>query len=185
MDNEWIAIGLANSRVHVFSVATGVLARTLSGHEAGVWSLWLVSRGGASGKGKAEEGTEEVSVDSTPSSSPGSDELPFQSVFDALNPEDSSSSRPNSSTPVAEEQDPTEEQSDPCNASRGWGQTNALVVSGSCDKMIRVWDIKSGWGFLRSNDLIVKLTLLLDIVSTRFGDTVQPSVASRCSMVDL
>jgi F-box and WD-40 domain protein CDC4 len=30
------------------------------------------------------------------------------------------------------------------NASRGWGQPNALVVSGGCDKVLRVWEVKSG-----------------------------------------
>lgn len=36
-------------------------------------------------------------------------------------------------------------QDDVCGSSEGWGQPNALVVSGGCDKMVRVWDLKSGW----------------------------------------
>ena len=32
----------------------------------------------------------------------------------------------------------------PGGASDGWGQPNALVVSGGCDKELRVWDVKSG-----------------------------------------
>ena len=28
------------------------------------------------------------------------------------------------------------------NASRGWGQPNALVVTGGCDKVLRVWQVK-------------------------------------------
>lgn len=35
-------------------------------------------------------------------------------------------------------------QDDVCGSSEGWGQPNALVVSGGCDKMVRVWDLKSG-----------------------------------------
>ncbi|KAI0918297.1 hypothetical protein AcV5_010439 [Taiwanofungus camphoratus] len=35
--------------------------------------------------------------------------------------------------------------SDPSGASDGWGQPNALVVSGGCDKELRVWDVKSGY----------------------------------------
>jgi F-box and WD-40 domain protein CDC4 len=34
--------------------------------------------------------------------------------------------------------------SDECCATEGWGQPNALVVSGGCDKTLRVWDVKSG-----------------------------------------
>jgi len=35
--------------------------------------------------------------------------------------------------------------SDPCCVSEGWGQPNDLVVSGGCDKELRVWDVKSGY----------------------------------------
>lgn len=35
--------------------------------------------------------------------------------------------------------------SDMCCASQGWGQPNSLVVSGGCDKVLRVWDIMSGY----------------------------------------
>ncbi|CDO75199.1 hypothetical protein BN946_scf184794.g6 [Trametes cinnabarina] len=33
----------------------------------------------------------------------------------------------------------------PGGSSDGWGQPNALVVSGGCDKELRVWDVKSGY----------------------------------------
>ena len=38
--------------------------------------------------------------------------------------------------------------SNPGGASDGWGQPNALVVSGGCDKELRVWDVKSGYALL-------------------------------------
>jgi len=38
-------------------------------------------------------------------------------------------------------------QSSPCFSSEGWGQPNALVISGGCDKAIRVWDVISGLVF--------------------------------------
>ena len=44
-------MGLANCRIHVFSAKTGVLSRTLTGHEQGVWAVNLVSRGGHWGGG--------------------------------------------------------------------------------------------------------------------------------------
>ncbi|KAI0784011.1 WD40-repeat-containing domain protein, partial [Abortiporus biennis] len=37
--------------------------------------------------------------------------------------------------------------SDPTGVSEGWGQPNALVVSGGCDKDLKVWDVKSGQVF--------------------------------------
>ena len=40
--------------------------------------------------------------------------------------------------------DGKQEEGNMTNASRGWGQPNALVVSGGCDKVLRVWEVKSG-----------------------------------------
>ena len=31
-----------------------------------------------------------------------------------------------------------------CFSSQGWGQPNSLIVSGGCDKVVRVWDAESG-----------------------------------------
>ncbi|KAJ3901986.1 WD40 repeat-like protein [Lentinula edodes] len=46
LDEDWVVVGLANCRIHVFSARTGVLARTLVGHELGVWAVYLVHKGG-------------------------------------------------------------------------------------------------------------------------------------------
>lgn len=35
--------------------------------------------------------------------------------------------------------------SDPCHASEGWGQRNALVVSAGSDQTVAVWDVFTGW----------------------------------------
>jgi len=62
MDDEWIVIGLANHRIHVFEAKTGARARTLVGHTLGVWCLNLVSRGGVMGKPPADTGAESYSM---------------------------------------------------------------------------------------------------------------------------
>jgi len=45
-DDDWIVVGMATSKIHVFSAHTGEFVRTLTGHELGVWCLALVSKGG-------------------------------------------------------------------------------------------------------------------------------------------
>ncbi|KAF9035553.1 WD40-repeat-containing domain protein [Panaeolus papilionaceus] len=47
MDEDWIVVGLSSSRIKVYSTATGVLCRTLVGHESGVWGVWLAMKGGS------------------------------------------------------------------------------------------------------------------------------------------
>ncbi|PPR00534.1 hypothetical protein CVT24_005508 [Panaeolus cyanescens] len=46
MDEDWIVVGLSSSRIKVYSTVTGVLCRTLVGHESGVWGVCLVMKGG-------------------------------------------------------------------------------------------------------------------------------------------
>ncbi|SPO29126.1 related to F-box/WD40 repeat protein 7 [Ustilago trichophora] len=50
IDSEWIVVGMANSKIHVFSAETGLYAHTLLGHDAGVWCLTLISRTGKGNK---------------------------------------------------------------------------------------------------------------------------------------
>ena len=47
------------------------------------------------------------------------------------------------STGVDQEK-PPDKPSNMCYASQGWGQPNSLIVSGGCDKVVRVWDVQSG-----------------------------------------
>jgi F-box and WD-40 domain protein CDC4 len=46
LDSSYIVVGLANSKIQVFSAKTGVMVRTLVGHELGVWGVCLITRGG-------------------------------------------------------------------------------------------------------------------------------------------
>lgn len=175
LNADWVVVGLANSRIHVFSAKTGVLSRTLIGHELGVWAVNLVSRGGerrdrrnkrpsgdnGKGKGRRRDDVgedEDVNVMpsltarlagmSTASGPPGLDHLVPPSLRTALgldnSPEPASDySDYEDGVELEDEEDPGK-RSDECCASEGWGQPNALVVSGGCDKVLRVWDVKTG-----------------------------------------
>ena len=155
IDDEWVVVGLANSRIHVFSAQTGVLHRTLIGHESGVWGVCLVSRGGhLAGSPEVSKHRKhtndrirglnsrlaslEINGNSIASSLEYtiSEELRRAlglNLLDTPQPFSASSSNSNSSGSFGD-----------CYASKGWGQPNALVVSGGCDKVLRVWDIESG-----------------------------------------
>ncbi|KAF9233481.1 WD40-repeat-containing domain protein [Melanogaster broomeanus] len=43
LDSDRVIVGCANSKVHIYSANTGVLCRTLLGHDLGVWAVHLPS----------------------------------------------------------------------------------------------------------------------------------------------
>ena len=150
IDSSWVVVGLANSRIHIFSARTGVLSRTLVGHESGVWAVSLISEGG------------EPAVADVPMCANAGDPLVAGAPQDAMvspilryalgldQDEDGWTSSPHGPAadpfPESRTEDPHPfgKPSYPGGASDGWGQPNALVVSGGCDKELRVWDVKSG-----------------------------------------
>ena len=71
MDDNWIVVGRSNSIVNVYSAKTGVLARTLKGHDSGVWSVCLVSR-----SGRDVDSAQPASSLSSPDSARGPDRSP-------------------------------------------------------------------------------------------------------------
>ena len=175
LDADWVVVGLTNNRIHVFSAKTGVLSRTLIGHELGVWAVNLVSRGGYWGddamgsrhkrkerkrKGKERRWNEDDSLSSRlagislPSGPPRVDHLVPPSLRAALGLEERSGQHVSNQEDGTGEAEETEDfpeteldpgkRSDDCCATEGWGQPNALVVSGGCDKVLRVWDVKTG-----------------------------------------
>ncbi|KAF9444935.1 WD40 repeat-like protein [Macrolepiota fuliginosa MF-IS2] len=173
LDRDWIVVGLANSKILIFSAKTGVLARTLVGHDMGVWAVCLVSKGGYLAKPPADEEEEDGSggsrhgrrrrrneVDALRSSiarmgvSSKQDQYISPSLrialgLDSAESEGSglgeSSSRTADDHPEMAQDAFPGKRSDNSYASQGWGQPNALVVSGGCDKTLRVWDIKTGY----------------------------------------
>jgi F-box and WD-40 domain protein CDC4 len=172
LDTDWLVIGLANSRIHIFSARTGVSCRTLVGHGAGVWAVALVRPGGErvdppaaevyeriqdmdiagasmSGSGKhrrqKSDRTEEVLPKSEQLSQAmrvalGLEPLPGHTVppLNNMPRMKSKKTRPVQPNGIGRP-------SEPSGTSDGWGQPNALVVSGGCDKDLRVWDVKSGY----------------------------------------
>ena len=157
------------------------MARTLVGHEGGVWGVWLVEAGGRWGGGirkkkkKGErrsmgawhdglaaywdavkrEGKERMtntcagtspddaippSMRTTPSfaqeeqEGESFSEYEYEYEYDLGPPSTSQGSSL-----------PSPKLIDECSTTPGWGQPNALVISGGCDKVLRVWDLKSGY----------------------------------------
>ena len=128
IDSEYVVVGLANSNIKVFSAKTGVLARTLTGHDSGVWGVCLISKGGrmdrgrgngpGKGKGRVVEGLSKEMTSAL------GFELEERTIEDGVGCE-----RPSFMS----------------NSSIGWGQPNSIVISGGCDKLLKVWDPKSGY----------------------------------------
>ncbi|KAF9497841.1 WD40 repeat-like protein [Pleurotus eryngii] len=123
LDSEWIVVGSANSKIHVFSARTGVLHRVLVGHTSGVWSVGLVSRGGRPSRRRAVDGDGEA----------------WESFLPALHREALGLDLDEGAS-----DDDEETTSEPGGASEGWGQPNAIVVSAGCDQVIKVWEVEHG-----------------------------------------
>lgn len=160
LDHDWIVVGLASCRIQVFSAHTGVLSRTLVGHESGVWAVHLVSAGGSWADPPistphhraTDSDTVGTSTDvgagvwlSEVASKFGEQEGYILGDMEFHIPDSLRVAigldKPRSSKRVPAQAKP----SDICGSSEGWGNANALVVSGGCDKQLRVWDVRSGY----------------------------------------
>ncbi|KLO10951.1 WD40 repeat-like protein [Schizopora paradoxa] len=136
MDHDWIALGLASSHIQVFSARTGVLSRTLIGHESGVWSVNIASSGGFWVNPPRTLFEEEQNMQHSNPEKVIPEDLQIAIGLDERFRDS------HHAAPCVDEVPP--KASDPCFASEGWGQSHALVVSGGCDKNLRVWDAVSG-----------------------------------------
>jgi hypothetical protein len=169
LDADWLVAGLANHRIHIFSTHTGSLVRTLVGHELGVWAVDLVSRGGAldpshplppphNPGSSATNGGNFPDVADGPAlllhnrAPAGAQILDPQGLEHLLPPPMRAALALDAQYPpkmptYAEKNGPHRAEnarSDVAGATRGWGQPGALVVSGGCDKDVRVWDVQTG-----------------------------------------
>lgn len=152
-DGEWIVVAMETSQVHVFEGEEGGYVRTLEGHQqSGVWCLSLVSKGG--GGALDDRGRP---------SSPGRDSprrppFPLNADFTDDYPPSSSggggmgigAGGPTTTTTTTTAGDDSaahhqqQQQGSACSTARGWGQDGAVLVSGGCDRTVRVWDISTG-----------------------------------------
>ena len=192
-DEEWIVVGMATSKIHVFESGQGRYVRSLEGHELGVWCLTLIGKSSNNqntpiynnnkkGKGRmneeeddSEEQEEEIgagrggggggfsghtrsntSFYNKPSDLPSPHSRRRRRSF----PSTSVPSSPTTTTGTASNSTPSLggmglgaggrtgdslQQSGVCSTARGWGQTGgARVVSGGCDREVRVWDVETG-----------------------------------------
>lgn len=150
LDSNWIVVGLSSGRIHIFHTHTGVLHRTLVGHTSGVWAVALIK--GADSRNSTEEHLRSLTVDDGLGKAPREEEEEGNVLSAALR----RALGLDKDAPISDDRGDTSPQadaryvnkpSDPAGASDGWGQPNALVVTGGCDRDFRVWDVKSGYAF--------------------------------------
>ncbi|GMK59467.1 hypothetical protein CspeluHIS016_0800730 [Cutaneotrichosporon spelunceum] len=140
VNEEYIVIGMANSKIHVFDAATGHYVQSLLGHELGVWALVLVSphtRSRTAAPPRRPENVRRASFTGTRAS----DELGSDTVPVYRSTSSNGSERSPSNARVTKRLN----SSDVCGAAASWGGIKrTLVVSGGCDREVRVWDIVTG-----------------------------------------
>ncbi|CAK9784439.1 WD40 repeat-like protein [Cutaneotrichosporon oleaginosum] len=140
VNEEYIVIGMANSKIHVFDAGTGHYVQSLLGHEQGVWALVLVSPHARSRTAvplKRQESVRRASFTGTRASAElSSDTVPVYR---------STSSNGSERSPSNSRATKRLNSSDVCGAAASWsGIKRTLVVSGGCDREVRVWDILTG-----------------------------------------
>ncbi|THU86024.1 WD40 repeat-like protein [Dendrothele bispora CBS 962.96] len=204
LSSKWVVVGLANSRIHVFSAKTGVLHRTLVGHNQGVWALGLTEgyrdsgpgmedgdfRAGDSignvenvekeeqneemknvSKGKEKEHDQETVIPErqrqwewkgieypddpsrtlpedlrlalglpsiplpVPSNPPPSNDLTANSTHGCSRAYSKPGSNPSPNPGL---------RSTPTSTSLSFGNPSSLLLSGGCDKLLKLWDVESG-----------------------------------------
>lgn len=161
MDDKYVAIGMANSRIHLFNVKTGKLKRNLFGHTQGVWALGLISKNPidaesqytatastAPNRSKSAMGPEDSSSQSRRASIDTSARMQF-GILPAFGILENGPRRPSTATGYASTSGPREakrmKSSEVCGSSMGWpGLRKDLAVSGGSDRALRVWDLETG-----------------------------------------
>lgn len=164
VDEKYLVIGMANSGIHVFSATDGSYVRNLVGHTQGVWTLCLVSPTARKSAAQMDAASSTRKPGTSRRASVSNPPGDFARPADAIDANDmdrtaegsSGSSRlntvqgypDNSGAGSNTRQDPSaarkQKMSDPCGSAEGWGVMRPILVSGGCDKRVKVWDILSG-----------------------------------------
>lgn len=238
-DETWIVVGMANSKIHVFSAFNGGWKRSLEGrgaHTQGVWAMVLVSpphqaqtanqmqgqgqdmkrmRGtrGVMGWYGAQASTSTLtpapasaSTSTSPSASPNAWsglDSPFNHPHPQTQTQTHTHGRENQDKGQGQSQDESEDENEGgnlCGSVRGWqGLKTSLVVSGGCDKQVKVWDVETGYvspppplpALLlppESSHMLIETnpnTLFLDNASTPSPAIPPPSAVSKSFPTDL
>lgn len=160
-DESWIVVGMANSKIHVFSAVNGAWKRSLegrAGHTQGVWAMVLVSplvnpiplrpeRCGAQASTASTASASASASASTPLSNGWFGFISHPHHETATETEAyTQDERENQTGKTAEEDEDEREGGNLCGSVRGWqGLKTSLVVSGGCDKQVKVWDVETGY----------------------------------------
>ncbi|KAL1408948.1 hypothetical protein Q8F55_005762 [Vanrija albida] len=140
VNDDYIVIGMANSKIHVFDAASGHFRQSLIGHDLGVWALVLVS---------PRRADRNRTYDSPQRSSSDTGASRRASFTGATPPTRSTPAFPPTRTASDDHmhyprQTKRMRSSDVCGSAAGWGAKATLVVSGGCDRDVRVWNIVTG-----------------------------------------
>jgi len=184
MNTDYIVIGMANTKIHLFEAERGKFIRTFAGHELGVWALYLVSNGppptdgiyndeigmdgelnfnmgsydndpDSSGRAKARKRSRGDTRRASLGESSYRGGLPSHHANGSSSQSTQSGLRtqpgsydPNGPFgpryPGVEIYGSRWQTSDPANAAHGWGQKQQFIVSGGCDRDVKVWDLETG-----------------------------------------
>lgn len=161
MDDELVVVGFNNHNVNLYDARDGSKRATLLGHQQGVWAICLVSRGGrlldpAEHAPLPHRAPEDAAPPPVAVSMPEPEQatapalglgLGFAEPGVTLPANANGELLPGQACPMpapASASAATDLRSDVCGATRGWGQPDAVVVSGSSDRTVRVWNARTG-----------------------------------------
>lgn len=138
MSSSYTIVGLSSGLVHVFSTPTGQYLRSLphsvpSGQvslnsQRGVWALWSVMRGGSDDW--------DIWGDDVPQ--PAKKRSPYTRRLLGLDSEAKPRRQPRTTRNYLNP--PSKER----HHSPGFGNTEELVVSAGCDRVVKVWNVATG-----------------------------------------